>query len=366
MKILHYTVNDLQKKLHESDFWSTDILPITKHRALSHIHNPRAHGDDAVLFVGYNNGDIIGYLGVLPDKIYLEDKAHTMAWGSTLWVDPKHRGNRIGQLLVSTASQYYDICSSGVTWSGKMVADTSGNFMTLKTSKGVAFLMRSCCSYVLPKQFKRLRRIRPAFTIIDRTVNNLVELYSFFGKRGKTGFRPGNIEFITEIDEQTDRFIRQHNNNALSKRTAQELNWIIKYPWIIPAPRRDTAQNRYFFSSTSPRFFYLNVKVFDVNGNMAGFVMFKVKDNILSIPFAYFTDEAIDDIIYLICSIVFEMKIDIFITYQNEIIEKFSTNHLPYLYKKDLTLLYHKPNKLKDFDFSRCVFQDGEGDSAFT
>ena len=366
MKILHYTVNDLQKKLHESDFWSTDILPITKHRALSHIHNPRAHRDDAVLFVGYNNGDIIGYLGVLPDRIYLQDEAHTMAWGSTLWVDPKHRGNRIGQLLVSTASERYDICSSGVTWSGKMVADTSGNFMTLRTSKGVAFLMRSCYSYVLPKQFKSLRRIRPLFRFIDRFANNLVDLHSLYWKRLKDGYRPGNIEFITEIDDQTDRFIRQHSGNALSKRTAQELNWIIKYPWIIPAPRNDTAQKRYFFSSTASRFLYLNVKLFDARGNMTGFVMFKVKDNILSIPFAYFTDAAIDDIVYLIDGIVVEMKIDIFITYQKNIIEKFSTNHLPYLYKKDLTLLYHKPKRLKDFDFSRCVFQDGEGDSAFT
>lgn len=366
MKIQPYTVDDLREKLHQGDFWSSDILPITKHRALSHIHNPRAESDDVVLFVCYNNDHIIGYFGVLPDKIYLHDVEYKIAWGSTIWVDPQHRGKRIGQLLVSKAFDHYDICSSGFTRSGKMVADTSGRFSTLRTSEGAAFIVRSCCSYFLPKQFPKFRRFRPFFNLVDRTANNFVDLHSLLRKRNNTGYKAGNIEFITEIDEQTDRFIRQHSKNALSKRAAEELNWIIKYPWILPAPRNDTADSRYFFSTTSQRFLYLNVKVFDTNDTMIGFVMFKVKNNIMTIPFAYFDDTAINDIVHLIGFMVLEMKIDIFITYQKEIIQKITTNHLPYLYKKDLTLLYYKGNNLKDVDFSGCIPQDGEGDSAFT
>lgn len=366
MKIQPYTVNDLKEKLQQNSFWNTPVLPITRHRALSHIHNPRADRDDVVLFVAYDNDSIIGYFGVLPDKIYLHDVEYKIAWGSTIWVDPRLRGSTIGRSLLLAAFKHHDICSSGFTRSGKMVADASGKFSTLRESEGTAFIVRSCCSFLLPKQFPKLRRLRPALEVVDKIMNKFVDLRLFLWKKTKPRYQTDHIEFITELDEQTDHFIRQQSRKELSRRTAQELNWIIKFPWVLPAPRPDNTSARYFFSSISKRFLYLNVKVFDATDSMIGFIMFKVKDNTMNIPFAYFNKTAINDIASLIVFMMLEMKIDIFVTYHIDIMCKIREMNFPCLYKKDLSLLYYISNKLKDHDFSSCNFQDGEGDSVFT
>ena len=56
----------------------------------------------------------------------------------------------------------------------------------------------------------------------------------------------------------------------------------------MPAPLKDSTGSRYFFSSRADRFFYLGVKVFDRNKEMAGFFLAKVRDDQMSIVFAYF------------------------------------------------------------------------------
>ncbi len=72
MEIKAFTVADLKTALVSEDFWLTETLPITKHRALSYSRNPRAEEDDLVLLVAYQDNRVIGYLGILPDKIFCQ------------------------------------------------------------------------------------------------------------------------------------------------------------------------------------------------------------------------------------------------------------------------------------------------------
>jgi len=80
MEIKTFTVADLKIALVSEDFWQTPTLPITKHRALSYCRNPRADEDDPVLLVAYQDNRVIGYLGILPDKIYVNDVDYKLGW----------------------------------------------------------------------------------------------------------------------------------------------------------------------------------------------------------------------------------------------------------------------------------------------
>jgi hypothetical protein len=59
-----------RKKLEEfissGDYKKYDFLPITKHRAISHLRNPKANDEDILLILAFHNDQLAGYLGVFP------------------------------------------------------------------------------------------------------------------------------------------------------------------------------------------------------------------------------------------------------------------------------------------------------------
>jgi len=70
--------------IYSEEYKNLTFIPITKHRAISHIHNPRADDDDIILFLAYENEELVGYLGVLADKIYYQNSPIKCGWLSCL------------------------------------------------------------------------------------------------------------------------------------------------------------------------------------------------------------------------------------------------------------------------------------------
>ena len=107
MEIKTFTVADLKTALVSEDFWLTKTLPITKHRALSYSRNPRADEDDPVLLVAYQDNRVIGYLGILPDKIFVNDAVYKLGWLTSWWVDPSCATAGVGAILLFKALNAY-------------------------------------------------------------------------------------------------------------------------------------------------------------------------------------------------------------------------------------------------------------------
>lgn len=366
MKIIKYTINDLKNELLQGSLWSKNVFPITKQRVLSYINNPNADGNDVVLFVAYHKDTIIGYIGVLPDRIYLSEVEHKIAWATSWWVDPSHRYVGTGGFLLLTVLNHHILATSRSTEDAEKVFSASNRIFPMRKVAGIELIVRCCSNHLIPKKFPKLNWLRPVLTCIDRLVNVFGDLRLFFWRQKNAAYKTASIEFITELDEQTDQFIRDHRRNELSTRNAKELNWIMKYPWIISSPVADKTVKKYFFSSVSNRFFYLNIKVYDTNDTMTGFLMLKVKNNTMTIPYLYCDPSALTPILYLIGFLICEMNIDIFTTYNIDIMNNFDQIRLPFLYKKNRINLYHLSNKFKEVDFNEIVIQDGDGDCVFT
>jgi len=82
-------LNKIQLKgyIDSPDFYHSDFVPISKHRAISHINNPRAGDDDILLLLAYEGDKLVGYLGVLPDFIYIDEKPNKIGWLSCIYVE---------------------------------------------------------------------------------------------------------------------------------------------------------------------------------------------------------------------------------------------------------------------------------------
>ena len=128
-----YTLADLAQLVRSKDFWNGDLIPITRHRALAEIKNPRADPEDVILLVAYDEDRVCGYTGVLPGLIFLEGERHRVGWLTAWWrkPDPKYAG--IGSKLLMRASELYQgaICIAPPSDAARKVLEASKQFVML-------------------------------------------------------------------------------------------------------------------------------------------------------------------------------------------------------------------------------------------
>ena len=75
MKIRQIKVGELAQYLESDEYRRTTVIPITAQRAVSHIQNPRADVEDVALILAEEeNGNVLGFIGLLPDFIFQPEK----------------------------------------------------------------------------------------------------------------------------------------------------------------------------------------------------------------------------------------------------------------------------------------------------
>ena len=87
METRFFTKQDLHNFISSEQFDSLDHIPISKHRAISQINNPRASHDDIILIAIFDKNVLLGYLGVLPDFVYDANECHKVGWLTCFWIN---------------------------------------------------------------------------------------------------------------------------------------------------------------------------------------------------------------------------------------------------------------------------------------
>ena len=265
ISIVEYTIRDLAQALENDSLWQGAIYPISRHRALSQINNPRADEDDVALIVGFDNDKIIGFIGIVPGRIHLDDQPYRLGWLSSWWVDRK-AGRNIGALLLLKAISRYDnqVAISAFTESAKNAYDATRRFVQLKNLRGATFHIRLELSRILPQRFPRATALGPLLRLADRFIN-LSSTFTLRLWQHLHGRIASTVAEIDSIDPATEAFIESHQRRELCRRGKAELDWIVRYPWILEAPpdmERDY-DKFYEFSATARQFRYVNLRVAD-------------------------------------------------------------------------------------------------------
>ena len=60
---------ELQEFINSPSFNELINIPISRRRAISQIHNPRAEDEDILLVAAFDGNKTVGYLGILPDFV---------------------------------------------------------------------------------------------------------------------------------------------------------------------------------------------------------------------------------------------------------------------------------------------------------
>lgn len=367
MEIKAFTVADLKMALASEDFWRADPLPITKHRAMSFSRNPRAEADDPVLLVAYRDNRVIGYLGILPDKIFVGDSVYKLGWLTSWWVDPSCTTAGVGAILLFKAlnaySQYVGV--SGSSRGARQALQASQKFMTISPLKGLDIRLRFNGAANISRRFPVLRLFRVIFKIFDAVADEVVNIRSFFWQRRSRHGRHLTFEYIAAIDEETDHFIKQHHQHDLTRKDKSDLNWIMNNPWILSAPCKDAAGTKYYFSSRAGRFWYLGVKVFKQQNEMMGFLLLKVRDDRMSVVYSFFESRHAASMTAAIFHLALAMDVSIVSLYDEQLAASFSELRFPCWSAKKKSREFALSKAFGDISLTNCRLQGGDGDLAF-
>lgn len=372
IKIIRH--KDLLEFIESGDYHKSTNLPISYIRGLSQVKNPRALPDDLVIVMVFDQEELQGYLGVLPDNLYFENdkgeiKAEHAGWLSCIWVNPEMRGKGIASLLIDTVFKAWDyrILATEFTPIAKGLYDKSGQFEDLAKPEGIRAYMRLNLSYLLPaKNPQKWTKFKFFLQVIDAFANAFLNIRRSFFRKKKVKFT-----IQTEFDDDVRIFIEQNrSNNELVKRSIEDLDWILKNPWLRSNSVADALSKRYHFSSVANYFAFKIMKVYNAEEQLMVVLMLSIRDENLKIPYIYSCSES--ESAFLVADAVEQFmiaeKLSMLTIFQTELAAAIKKKCSSFFVIRKMKRHYIISRKFEigKKHSNQLTIQDGDADAAFT
>lgn len=358
---------DLQAYIYSKAYEQSPVLPISRHRALSHIANPRLQAEDVILLLAYNEENVlVGYLGVLPDEIYLNGKQARGGWLSCMWVNPITRGQGIGGKLVQAALNAYDqrILVTEFTPAAKRLYDRTEAFVDLHQPVGLRGFLRFNTATILPNKKPLFQKLKPLLKAGDWLLN----IPNDFRVKLKSYQPDLQWEYVNQLDDELEAFLRSRQDNQVFRRGQAEVNWMLKQPWVLSGADQDDYSRRYHFSAIDGRFDFMLLRLYRRTGELAGLIMFSIRNRHLKVPFLYVEDDLLPEVAKLIYRHMQQLKLDMLSVFHPALVAHIRDHTHPFFHIRDLRRHYIIAKEFAD-DITtqgQIVIQDGDADCAFT
>ena len=363
MEIKTYTTGNILDFVESESFSRLKHLPISRHRALSYAHNPRSESSDEILWVAWENDEVAGYLGALPEKIFYGGEWKRMTWLSCFWIDPQFRGKGISKQLFDVAMHSYgDTAMITNMKPGTLkIYERTGYFHPPFVKYGMRGYLRFNFAEILPPRGGLFSRIKGILQVVDFSLNffNSIRLLFFPGYKMDPDKQ---FDYVEGISSEAEDLINQCNDKYLNRRGKPEFEWIQNYPWVLEQ-EEDKESRRYYFSSVSKRFFYQNIEFRNNNGKVIAFVMLSIRNNHLTVPYAFFKEGCESILIKFLFNTMLDYQLNMITIFHPVLIEELKKVRSPFIFRKKVIRPYFIP---KTLDLPGLYFQDGDGDCVFT
>lgn len=374
MEIREIRQHQLQAYIDSAEYRTTRYVAISKHRALSHLRNPRVKPDDLVLVLIYEGGEMVAYLGVFADNLHFSTGIEHVGWLSCMWVNPIMRGKGIAKKLIQRVFEAWDykILVTEFTPAAHGLYNRTEQFLDLAKPEGVRGYLRLNLSYLLPKKDEKWNKWKPFLIGIDRLFNvfNALRLYTKLDYRVSLDCLGGDkdFEYLTEIDAESWAFIQKQKGKELMNRGKEDLEWILKNPWLISAPFKDANAGRYHFSAIDDSFNFLMIKVFDLKMNINAFMILSIRGKNLKIPYIYIEEGQEWYVLQLIYRHMVKMKLDMLTVFHPTLVQLIKKGKTPFFKKRDFKRHYIIGKVLGEqlAATPNFIIQDGDADAVFT
>lgn len=360
MEIVKLNRQQLKEFIHSDEYNSMPHIPISYHRALSHINNPRANDDDTLLILVCEK-ELIGYLGIIPDYVYVNNIPQRMAWMSCIWIHPNARGKGIAKKMTELSIELYNgkIFATEFTPEAEALYNKLSKFDKLVNKSGIRIYRRSCVHKVIPSRFPKASFLLPLLGLHDVVINLFHDL--FLNKRNK--FSSGyTVEFPKFPDNTCFKFCESFLQNQLMQRSVKEMEWFLNFPWIKETSVPSKESTRYHFSSEAKSFKTITI-VIKQCAEIVAFLIITSRDKHMKIPYLYAKSGHEKIVCETLNNLMCEYKTDILTTYNDLIINHYN-QYLSFLNSKKITRKYLQ-SKGFNLSVNEFMLQDGDGDCGF-
>lgn len=288
-----YTAYDLREWIengHAAEGLSERI--IAPHRAYAIIHNPYVKDDDPVVAAIYADGENVAYTTAFPEMI--EGKRYW--WFSTLWCDPKYRGNGYGLIVIGSLVEVYGAEYCLDRWGANEVAEIFAYFGHKNT-----YTHRYALGSKIDKRTskgKLVAFVRAAQKCLHRLIERSPKREEY------------TLRYIPYIDECTYAFIREHRGDNFMLRTQETLNWMLHYPFSYSAPLAERIDKTLpIFKAETSHTELFAIQVWNKD-ELIGFYMMKRNADVLHILYLYYEEARKNKVFASIRDHVKRMKIE--------------------------------------------------------
>jgi len=362
MQVVSYNKFEMQELIESDFFKKLNKIPISKHRALSHINNPYCADDDVLLWAAYENETLVGYSSVLPDVIVLNNSKEKIYWSSSVWREEDSQKTMLAATLLLKVLERYKSQLFITDFISELEKSYSKLriFKPIETELGAIFYRNLAFSQSIERRFPTLKSIVPIYSFLEKCFNYALFLgRKLTAKKIKTDF---SIVENNIFDAEFDDFIKNFcNENKFVERNSTYFNWIIKYPWVLQG-KPDNESKRYHFSSVSKQFEYHSVKIYDKQ-KLIGFMFLKIRDKRLAVNFSYLNNICAKDAVIYILQLAYAKDLDGITTFDKKILHGLTKKRTKYIFAKKMEKKYFFP---LGFDITSSAFQEGDGDMVFT
>lgn len=359
-------ISELQNFINSEEYKNFDNIPISYHRAVSYFSNQRADKNDTALLLLFENNKLIAYRSFFSDYILINSFKKKVFWISGSWVHPKHRRKGYSTKLLNRANELFNnnLIFTNYAPNSKSMYDKTQNFKKVFETKGKRFYLRFSLSEILPPKHKIFRKIKSGLKLFDTFLNLLFDLRFVFFR-----YKIKNINFriIEKFDEAVHNFIAKNNTENPFKRNVKEFIYFSEFSWILQKNQPEKSDEKYYFSSSAKRFFYEKVVFLNSKNQISGFLLLKIRNKNLSIPYSFFDKNEAKNITQFILNYSSKYRINYLTVFNPEIISNLKKKNALFLFSKNMIRDFFASKKLhKLLGYNKYTFFAGDGDNVFT
>lgn len=283
ISIKRVSIQELEELVFSSSYAEWEVIPISKHRTKSYINNPRCSPSDIVLYLAYIENKLVGYRTIMPDAIFSIGETIKVGWLSGNWVNPDFRRKGIASKLLNEAFNDWNnnLLFTNYAEESKAVYDKTNLFAKAVTLPGIRTYIRPCFARILPQKHRSLKLLKYLWQFADFILRILNPIPLFARTLCLKGIR---LEYLKEPDNEIINLFESTTKELSTSRTGVELQWILRFPWLISSPLGDRIGERYFFSSSPKKFEQQIIKVYRAS-KLLGFMIINSKDGFATTPY---------------------------------------------------------------------------------
>ena len=176
-----------------------------------------------------------------------------------------------------------------------------------------------------------------------------------------------NYEYVNDIDDEILELIEKQSHNHLTPKNRIMFEWLMRYPWILQAPFRDSNSDKYAFSSVRKDFNQYFLKIYNSHHRLVSFVVLTQRDSQLKTPYVYVNEENAHTILKVILAHAMRLGIKTVTTFQPVVTARIRQTWNPFILSRKMNFRILISKHLKDNlgNTDEYFFMEGDGDATF-